>query len=243
MKITVLGCGDAFSAGGRFHTSFLLATQGRKVLVDCGASALIRMRQLEILPTDIDTIVITHFHGDHYGGLPFLLLSYKVECSRQSPLTIIGPQGLKERVYALQDALYPGTSTSLNALDIEFIEFGQGKEIKSGNLSIEAYEVKHSPPSMPHGVRIADGAHVFGFSGDSEWHDHLSKIADGADLFIIDSYHLDLEAPGHMSYKKILENKHHLNAKRILLSHMGEKVLQAKDLQLERLYDGMEIVL
>jgi ribonuclease BN (tRNA processing enzyme) len=74
MLLQALGCGDAFGSGGRFHTCFHVSARVVSFLVDCGASALIAMRRFGVDPNTIRTVLISHLHGDHFGGLPFLLL-------------------------------------------------------------------------------------------------------------------------------------------------------------------------
>lgn len=74
MKLTFVGCGDAFGSGGRFNTCFHIAATKTNFLIDCGASSLIAMKRFGIDRNAIDTILITHFHGDHFGGLPYFVL-------------------------------------------------------------------------------------------------------------------------------------------------------------------------
>src|SRR5579864_4417433 len=70
MRLEFLGSGDAFGSGGRFNTCFRLERAGGDVLIDCGASSLIAMRQRGVDPNAIALVVISHLHGDHFGGLP-----------------------------------------------------------------------------------------------------------------------------------------------------------------------------
>lgn len=241
MKLTVLGCGDAFASDGRFNTSFLLTDQATNVLVDCGASTLVRLKQEGISPLDIDTIVITHFHGDHYGGLPFFIISCFVELGRVEPFTLIGPKGLKDKVYALQEALYPGTTHMIESLQVAFLEFNDLETIKHGDIQVYARAVTHAPPSNPHGVKVSWRDKVFAFSGDTEWNDSLIDLADGSDLFIIECNNLEEDSPGHLSYQTISKRRSEFNTKRLLLTHMGSPVIHAEDVDLERLQDGMTV--
>jgi len=242
MKLTILGCGDAFGSGGRFNTCFMLEQDHRRILVDCGASTLIRLKQLGILVTSIDTIVITHFHGDHYGGIPFLVLSNHIEYQRTTPLTIIGPSGVEKMVFALQEALYPGTSKILEALNVTFVEYKDKHWTNTNDLEVYARPVTHAIPSHPHGVKIRWKDKVFSFSGDTEWNDSLIDLADGSDVFVIESNNLKEDSPGHLSYQTILERRALFNTKRMLLTHMGAEVLNQNSLEIERLSDGQEII-
>ena len=112
MELLVLGCGDAFGSGGRFNTCFHVETPNTRFLIDCGASALIAMRRFEVDPNGIETVFLTHLHGDHFGGLPFLILDAQLVSRRTMPLTIVGPPGLRERLPALMEPCSPAPPPS-----------------------------------------------------------------------------------------------------------------------------------
>src|SRR5213592_4522704 len=92
MDVTVVGSGDAFGSGGRFQTCIAVGSQ---VLIDRGATSLTALRQQHMDPNEIDTIVITHLHGDHFGGLPFLILDGQFR-HRTNDLTVVGPPGTRD---------------------------------------------------------------------------------------------------------------------------------------------------
>src|SRR5262249_32266217 len=110
MRLTIVGSGDAFGSGGRFNTCFMIETGGRTVLIDFGASSLVALRARGIGPGTIDAIVLSHLHGDHFGGLPFLLLDAQFLSRRDRPLVIAGPPGTRERLTALLEVFFPGSS-------------------------------------------------------------------------------------------------------------------------------------
>lgn len=136
MKLTVIGCGDAFGSGGRLNTCFYIKAEKNGVLIDCGATSLsgLKLRGIEV--DDIDTVVLSHFHGDHYGGVPFLLLD-AMSTRRTKKISIISPPGGKEKVGALLDLLYPGTVV-LPKLNVEFIEYRSSEELRREDLSLIA---------------------------------------------------------------------------------------------------------
>ena len=67
VSVHFLGTGDAFGSGGRLQTSTLLRSEAGQVLVDCGASTLAALRAQRLDPSAIDTIALTHLHGDHFS--------------------------------------------------------------------------------------------------------------------------------------------------------------------------------
>src|SRR5919206_4449650 len=107
-RLRFLGSGDAFGNGGRFQTCFLLSGAGDSLLIDCGATSLTALKAAGVEPNDIGTVVLTHLHGDHFGGLPFLVLDGQFR-RRERALTVAGPPGTPARVDAALDVLVPGS--------------------------------------------------------------------------------------------------------------------------------------
>ncbi|MGB6948635.1 MAG: MBL fold metallo-hydrolase, partial [Methyloceanibacter sp.] len=97
MQLTVIGCGDAFGAGGQLQTSFQVRSDGSTFLIDCGATTLIGMHRLGLAPNDIDMVCVSHLHGDHFGGLPWLLIDAQYVSKRTRPLIVTGPRGIEAR--------------------------------------------------------------------------------------------------------------------------------------------------
>ncbi len=241
-SLTVLGCGDAFSSGGRFNTSFIVQDLESAFLIDCGATTLLSMKKLNVPLEKVNQIFITHFHGDHYGGLPFLIISYAFQIKDPNPITIFGPKGIKSMVRNLQDAMYPGTSNLLDELPLSFIEYNLEWQIAKG-MEVRAFEVKHAPPSLPHGLKFKWNEKSMAFSGDTEWIDSLVDLSDDTEIFILEcNNHLD-ETPGHLCYRTIQSKIDSFNTQKLFLTHMGDAVLDSFDIDFEKLQDGQEIQL
>ena len=101
MKLQFLGSGDAFGSGGRFNTCFHLERKAHgNVLIDCGASSMVAIRKWGVDPNAISTVLVSHLHGDHFGGLPFLLLDAHHLSKRDRPLFLWGPAGMPARLVA-----------------------------------------------------------------------------------------------------------------------------------------------
>src|SRR5690348_11228060 len=112
LKVSVLGAGDAFASRGRFQAGYVISGGGAHVLMDAGPTLLSSMKRLGISPADLDVVLISHLHGDHFSGLPFLILEYLYESPRSRRLTIAGPPHLEERTWTLFHTMYPETDAS-----------------------------------------------------------------------------------------------------------------------------------
>jgi ribonuclease BN (tRNA processing enzyme) len=226
MLLTVIGCGDAFASGGQFNTCFHLADGGTQLLLDCGATSLVAMQRCGIsAAAEIDYIVLSHFHGDHYGGVPFVLLDAMVH-KRTRPLTVVSPPGGEGRIGQLMECLYPGLSAKIGmAFPVTYLEFLPEKEIVTPHFRLQAVPVVHSPESLPHAVRLEWNGRKIGFSGDTEWTDNLLAVADGTDLFICECNNYDTESPGHLSYQTLSRHLHRLQTNRLVVTHLGNEML------------------
>ncbi|MEZ4777124.1 MAG: MBL fold metallo-hydrolase [Bacteroidia bacterium] len=244
VKLTFLGCGDAFGSGGRFYTCFLLETSGKKILVDCGASAVISMKKMGISPGEIDAIVISHLHGDHFGGIPFFLIDCKHVSNRTKNLIIAGPQNIASRTAIVSEALYPNSWQSDRGFDLEFEEMAEGNTSILPGIRVTPFPVVHPSGSQSFGLRIEAEGKVLAYSGDTEWTDTLIPLSEGADLFVCECYKYDQQLRFHLDYQTLLSKREQLNCRRMILTHMSEEMLSKKETSVfECAYDGMVAVL
>ena len=73
--VKVIGNGNAFGENQKYHTCFYCKTEQTNFLLDCGATAIHNLQNNDVNFNEIDLIILSHFHGDHYGGVPFFLLN------------------------------------------------------------------------------------------------------------------------------------------------------------------------
>ncbi|WP_137392296.1 MBL fold metallo-hydrolase [Rhodoligotrophos defluvii] len=245
MKVTFVGTGDAFGSGGRFNTCFHLETATATVLVDCGASSLVAMNRLNIDPNPIGAIILSHLHGDHFGGLPFFLLECQFVTRRTEPLTIVGPPGMEVRVRALCEAMFPGSSTANRRFAVHYVEIAPGSRPRDiCGIGVESREVIHPSGAPATALRLECGGKVFAYSGDTEWTDALYAIARDADLFVCECYAHDQDVPYHLSYKTLLARRDRFGARRMMLTHMGRDVLAKRnEITFEMAEDGGVVTL
>jgi ribonuclease BN (tRNA processing enzyme) len=244
MRVHFLGCGDAFGSGGRNHSAYLIESPQRLFLLDCGPTTLLAMKRAGFDPCRLDAVILSHLHGDHFGGLPFLFLDYLYEEPRKSPLLIGGPPGTEERVRSLTECMYPGGSGPRQLPPTLFQILEPGRQESIGGIDVFPFRVPHQVQEISLGLKIqVEGKRIL-YSGDSTWTDLFITHARGVDLFICECTFFDGEDPGHMTYQQIRYKLPHLESKKIVLTHMGREMLAHRnDIPLETAKDGMVVEL
>jgi ribonuclease BN (tRNA processing enzyme) len=223
VRLHFVGSGDAFGNGGRFQTCFLLDGENDSLLIDCGATSLTALKSAGIEPNEIGSVVLSHLHGDHFGGLPFLVLDGQFR-RRERPLAIAGPPGTPERVEAAMELLFPGSVDARRRFTVEFIELAVGEATTVGPAVVTTLPVE-LPNTPACSLRIEFGGRVVTYSGDTAWKDALIELAADADVFVAEAYFFDRQVPFHLDYATLLANRDRLTCKRIVLTHMSPEML------------------
>jgi ribonuclease BN (tRNA processing enzyme) len=230
LSLRFIGCGDAFGSGGRFNTCFHLVGERANLLIDCGASSLVAMKQQGVDRNAISIIVITHFHADHFGGIPFFILDAQFFSKRREPLTIIGPVGLPAWHERVMETSFPGSSKAAQKFALNLVEVPAGGSWTVGDVTVHAYQALHGPPDGPYlSVRIETEGRAVTYTGDTEWTPDLIPAAQGADLLIAEAYFRDKTISTHLSLATIEGNLARLRPKRLVLTHMSDDMLNHPD--------------
>lgn len=229
MRLTVVGSGDAFGSGGRTNTCFWLETAKGTLTVDFGASALPALKGLNLDLNKIDGIVLSHLHGDHFGGLPLLLLDLQFLNRRERPLTIAGPPGTRGRLETAMETFFPKSTGTKWRFTWRVEEIAVGVETDVLGHSLVTTEVIHQSGAPSTALRLSDGEKTFAYSGDTEWTDALVPIASGANLFICECYAYAGKMTGHLSWEILKPKIPALRAKRLMVTHMNPTVLAKLD--------------
>lgn len=216
------------------------------MLLDCGATALLQMNRFHVDPDRVDRILITHFHGDHLSGLPFVLLHDQVIAHRSRPLDLLGPPGLKDALLHLMEGMYPGFHFDF---EIRFTELSDRLPVVIAGFTVLPLKMDHRPESL--GYRITGpGGRAFAFSGDTRFNAGLGELYDGVDVGILE---LSLEeqperGTGHVAFSELRDGRELLRAKRMFYSHLTDRLAELVEAEASRssdfghpLKDGMEI--
>ena len=239
VSLRCVGTGDAFGSGGRLNSCFHLTAFGKQLLIDCGCSTLIGLQRCNLIPAEIDTVVVSHLHGDHFGGIPYLFLEGKYVSQRKKPLVLVGPPRLKQQVEAAMEALYPGTMEKDMGFPVEYLTLDPEKPLKINSTQIECRPVKHGSSKHVYGLRIEMAGKIISYTGDTEWTDNLIPLAQGSDLLIAECFAYDQPVPSHLDYLTLLKQRQKLDCRRLILTHMGPEVLARLDqLELDVANDG-----
>jgi ribonuclease Z len=199
LDLLFLGSGNAFGADGRAFSSFLL--NGR-YLFDVGPTVLQQLKRARIPSTAIDAVLVSHFHADHFFGLPFLLLDLWRE-GRGNDLIIAGPPGVGERSEELLELAFPRVPRMMTAFKRRYIEVQDGVEAEAAGLEFTAAEVEHVPDLECFAYRAHLDDRTLMYSGDSKLCAGLLRLVPGADTLVLEcSCGGD---PVHMSASDVLE--------------------------------------
>lgn len=242
MRVRFVGSGDAFGSGGRWQTCIWLTADACTALVDCGATSLVALKAQGLDPGLVDAVVVTHLHGDHFGGLPFLILDGQFT-RRTRPLLVAGPPGTGTRLRAAMDTLFPGSAEVTRRFAVEVVELAvDGSTTALGEATVRGWEVEHPSGAPPLAVSVSLAGTTFAYSGDTQWTPALIDAARCADVFAVEAYTFDRPIRFHLDYQTLRAHQHELRAGRIVLTHMSQAMLaRLADAELPAAYDGMVI--
>jgi ribonuclease BN (tRNA processing enzyme) len=244
VNVRFLGSGDAFGSGGRFQTCIYVRCEATHLLIDCGTSSLVAMKRFGVDPSLVDTILLSHLHGDHFGGLPFFIMDAQFVSRRRKPLVVAGPPGLEARIFEAMEVLYPGSSQTQREFVLKFVELSEETAITVASLVVTPYSVVHPSGAPAYALRVVCEDKIIAYSGDTEWTDALIRAAHGADLFVCECFSPEQVGGHHIDYQTLMNHRPELECRRLILTHMNEEMLrQLGNLNVEGAEDGKIVVL
>ncbi len=244
VRVTFLGTGDAFASHGRFQSGYFIQADAYQVLMEAGPTALCAMKRMGVVPADLDLVLISHLHGDHFGGLPFLILEYLWESELHKPLKIAGPPGLEKRTWRLFKTMFPFSSGDLEAVrrKLQFIQLAPSRKVQLGRVSVETLRVPHMKHDLCFALKLKIAGKKIVFSGDTGWTDELVGFTAGTDLFLCECTYYENPLGVHLSYALLQSKRQCFDVKRMILTHVGREVLDNRSrVKIELAADGMKV--
>ena len=227
MKLTILGSSDAFNSAGRCHSCYLIeGPDCGPVMIDIGGSGLVALRRAGREPDELAGLAITHLHGDHLGGLPFLFLDMAYNVRRDRPFPVVGPIGLKERVSALFGSTYRELSDMRFGFEHPLSELPPDEVTTLAGFEIRGFLADHmDPPDYPLSLRFTapDGKSI-AFSGDTAMNPRLLAAADGVDMLVAECSAIKPPVGRHCSWQDWKVVLPTLTTPRVVLSHLNFRV-------------------
>ena len=244
VTVTFAGCGDAFGSGGRFQACVHVQHGKRApVLLHCGATSLPALRRCGLDPGAVGAVFASHLHGDHFGGLPFLILDGQFS-RRTTPLVVAGPPGTGKRLTEAMECLFPGSSQVRRGFEVTVIELEPGRGHDVAGMKTEAFQASHPSGAPALILRLDLGSTVIAYTGDTAWTPAIADAANDAHLLIAEAYYWEKKVPHHLSHADLADHERDLAARRIMLTHMSaDMIAHASQARHESAHDGLVVTL
>ncbi len=242
LELTFLGSGNAFAAD-RYWSGFIL---NRRYLFDAPPTTLPHLHKLGVPTLDIAAAFVTHFHADHFFGLPFLFLDYEHVSGRTEDLTIVGPAGTQRIVEDVSQLGFGGLTHGRQPYRRRYIEVAAGDEGVAAGLPFRAVGVEQSDHKEIEclGYRVTVGERVLSYTGDTVMCEGVRELARGADVLVIDCSCWQEPCEHHISFPEIRRFRQEVPLETtFVITHLEagrpdgeiEGVLMAEDLSTLRL--------
>lgn len=194
LSLSFIGTGNAFAPGGLCWNGFLV--NGR-YLFEAPPQALMSLRHEGIEPNDLDAVIVSHHHADHFLGLPFLLLYWKYQ-GRNRPVKIVGPPETKQVMEQVTERTYP-TIFEID-YEIEWVVAEPGNDLRVGDLVVHPVAVKHDDKlNMSLGYACALNGSRFGYTGDTAICDGVLDLARHSQVLVSECASRAGNVPIHMN--------------------------------------------
>lgn len=235
MKVVFLGNWSSRLAPGKFNTSFVV---DGKIVFDFGPTSISAMLEKGIDPNEVEHVLVSHLHYDHFAGLTGLLW-YRAMSGNEEDLIITGPEGIEEASKKLLNLFKTPQGFQIYA---DFDETG-------GESWIETFQGDHTVSN--NGYRMKDNGKVLFYSGDTTYSPSIVDGAKGSDLLIHEMTYPDelkIEANlwKHSTVSDVLRTLEESGAQRLVPVHLTEdtyRMMPGLQNRHQQLYDSQESII
>jgi ribonuclease BN (tRNA processing enzyme) len=197
------------------------------------------LRQCGLDPGEVGAVFVSHLHGDHFGGLPFLILDGQFS-QRSRPLVVGGPAGTRRRLAEAMECMFPGSSEARRKFEVKVVELEPGYSSTVAGVRTDALEASHPSGAPALILRLILGGKVIAYTGDTAWTPAIGEAARDADLLIAEAYQWDKAVPHHLRHADLGDHEHEIAARRTILTHMSADMLAHQDQACyETAHDGL----
>lgn len=239
-EVVFIGTSDAFGAAGRRQSCTFVRGPSGGLMFDCGGTTLSGLNELGIERGEVDTIVLSHFHADHFAGVPSMLIAMLYEDQRSEKLRIAGPPEVEARVRAACDALGHPLEDRLWCFKTEFTVLEPDKPTRLGPVDVVGFQTHHNPEANPQGYVVTVGDKRVGYSGDTGWFDALPDLVKGVDLFVSECTQVTPGYEYHLSLEELVERQDQFDVGEMILTHLGSEMAKLRgQCQLPTADDGL----
>jgi ribonuclease Z len=146
LDVVFLGTSASMPTAQRAPAALLVRRGGERLLFDCAEGTQRQLQRSTVGLVDLEEIFLTHFHADHFLGLPGMLKTFALRGREELPLTVYGPSGIKNLFAALRPFLgrlpYPLT----------LVELAPGDRLERAEYVLEAFAVEHGAAALGYGL-------------------------------------------------------------------------------------------
>ena len=236
IEVVFLGVGEAFDEKN-FNTSiltrFVNGFSTVTLMLDCGFTAPTGFWREDLAVDALDGIWISHFHGDHFLGLPAMLVRF-LEEGRRKTLTILGQKGIEELILKSLDLAYPRFYKKLK-FQLVFLEIESNKDVEAFGLKLRSAETKHSQRNFA--LRIDSLGKSIYYSGDGSPTPDSLTLLNGCDLIIQETFSMENEIFGHGTVLGAIKMANEGQSSNLALVHVQRKTRKKVLDSMEQLKD------
>lgn len=239
MRVTFVGVGEAFDEilpNTSLYVEAMVLGVRRTVLLDCGFTAGAAFFACPALAAGDrepgpEAVWLSHFHGDHYFGLPYVLARWH-EAGRTAPLTVYGGEGGEAKVAAVLDLAYPNLREKL-CFTLHFVTVRPGEAFSLVGLPAQTALTGHGAPCLA--LRLETGRGALYYSGDGAPSEACREMASGSALVVQEAYGLAAGIPGHGSVAAALELAEAAEAGALAVVHVRRELRRERGEEIRRM--------